>query len=199
MNITTNRNILNIDGLESEQYNNQTAAIGRRLKVQADALIVELGIDLPAEIEFEGFAEAGEGVEGMLQAALDVDTSNGATGYDSLSDWEQHGILAVHPDTYYATEIVRPEDVDNGDGTYQYVGNGAIGNGRVTRRPASSADKVAAKLNNRKPETVADMVRKAGELGVVVNNKTLQRFQRKYKGHQRTVDALLAFAAEQAK
>ncbi len=194
MNTTTNRNILDIEGIEGEHYTKATEAYGRRLKAVADALIAELGIDLPAEVEFEGFNSEGEGIEGMLQAALDVDTSNGATGYDSLSDWEQHGILSIATGTYYATEVVTPAELDNGNGTFRYAGNGATGNGKVTRRPASSADKVAAKFNNRKPETVADMVRKAAELGVEINNKTVQRFQRKVKGHQRTLDALIDFA-----
>ena len=211
-----NTSTLTIGNMAEEHYNKQSEGYGKQLNRQAKAQLeawkgeerdeeqqelLEAFLAMPEDIDCGGFAEEGDGIEGMLSKAFDttpLEHGGEPTGYDSLSDWEQHGILFLDGSraTYYAAETVTAEELDNGDGTYRYAGNGAYGDSKcVTKRPVSCAGKVAARVAE-KPMTAGQMVREAHRLNVEVNNAQLQRFNRKFKGQQRTLSNLLAYVGK---
>ncbi len=181
----------NINILQNVDYGDSEAT-GRALARQAATLLETPAIDPdPILDDAEGFQASGRGVEGLLADAYDPEHGEAPKDYDSLSDWEQHGILDVHHDTYRA--MVRAERQTGPD--YAYCGDGALGRGTYTLIPASCADKVRARLAE-KPKTTEDIYREAEAEGQRVLIRHRRRFERKYKQAQRTkarlMDILLA-------
>lgn len=216
MNTTTNSNIVAINDMAEEHYNKQTEGYGKQLNRQAKAQLeawkgekrspkkqaaLEAFLAMPEDVDCEGFASSdANGIDDMLASVFDAipldENGEQVSGYDSLSDWEQHGIVNIPTGTYYASEIVTAEELDNGDGTYSYAGDHAAADRKcITRRPISTASKVAAKMTE-KPMTAADMVREARKLDVHINNNQLRRFQRAFKGQERNLNNLLAYVSK---
>lgn len=178
-NIITN---IDPDSIDSATY-------GKVLDKQATALAAELGIELEPVLEV---AEEVYCVDGLEE------------GLDALSALEQHGIYQVHGDQYSGRETVTAEELDNGDGTFRYAGDGACGfrvaGGLRTSVPARhvSAAKVAAKLRE-KPKSVAQMVRELHREGVKVTVAQRKRFERQVAKDERTTARLQKWLADQAK
>ena len=177
----------NINILQNVDYNDSEAT-GRALARQAAKLMETLQIDPdPILDDVEGFQASGRGVEGLLADAYDPEHGEAPKDYDSLSDWEQHGILNVHPDTYHGMERAERQTGPY----YTYCGDGAVGRGTYTLIPASCAEKVRARLAE-KPKTAAELYREVEEEGERVLMRQRKRFERKYKQAQRTKANLMA-------